>query len=143
MKKLQPHGGEAATIEYAIAALEIPDIIICGHSHCGAMNGLLHKEQIAPLPAVQQWLSHSETVLQNMEGKNSETAPDPLSLAVEENVLVQLENLRTHPLVADALQKDKLRIHGWVYRFENGQVTGFDSSQKKFVNIDQAETALK
>src|ERR1700687_3310142 len=53
-------GGEAATIEFAVAALGVKDIIICGHSHCGAMKGLLHPEQVASLPAVSSWLSHAE-----------------------------------------------------------------------------------
>src|SRR5215469_7034592 len=54
-------GGEAATIEFAVAALGVKDVIICGHSHCGAMKGLLEPETIAPLPAVASWLSHAET----------------------------------------------------------------------------------
>src|ERR1700747_3750559 len=85
------NGGEAATIEFAVAALGVKDIIICGHSHCGAMKGLLQPEQVAALPAVAAWLAHAETTRRiirenyvHLDGENRLTA------TVEENVLVQL-----------------------------------------------------
>src|SRR6476660_5591747 len=60
-----PHGaasgGEAATIELAVSALGVKDIIICGHSHCGAMQGLLQPDEVKALPAVSQWLTHAES----------------------------------------------------------------------------------
>src|SRR5688572_13602836 len=116
-------GGEAATIEYAVAALGVKDIILCGHSHCGAMIGLLQPETVAHLPLVTAWLSHAEATrrivvehYRHLEGSALLTA------AVEENVLVQLENLRTHPAVESALARGELSLHGWVYKFETGEV---------------------
>ena len=95
------NGGEAATIEYAVAALGVKDIIICGHSHCGAMQGLLQPEQVASLPAVSSWLSHAETTRRIIRDNYGYLDGERLLTAtVEENVLVQLENLRTHPAVA-------------------------------------------
>jgi carbonic anhydrase len=91
-------GGEAATIEYAVAALGIQHIVICGHSHCGAMDGLMNPEKIGSLPAVQAYLRHAEATRRILT-ENYNEIEDPakrLSLAVEENVLVQMENLRTH-----------------------------------------------
>ncbi|MCA9045927.1 MAG: carbonic anhydrase, partial [Planctomycetaceae bacterium] len=95
------NGGEAATIEFAVAGLGVKDIIICGHSHCGAMDGLLRPEKLESLPAVSSWLSHAATTqrivkdnYQHLEGNKLLTA------TVEENVLVQLENLKTLPAVA-------------------------------------------
>ena len=135
----QGSGGEAATIEYAVCALKVKDIIVCGHSHCGAMNGLLHPEQLGELPAVRQWLTHAESTARIMKENYqhiTEAAPR-LTATVEENVLVQLENLRTHPSVAAALARDELKLHGWVYKFETGQVFGYDSRQGQYDVVGQ------
>src|SRR6516225_3807184 len=88
------NGGEAATIEFAVAGLGVRDIIICGHSHCGAMRGLLKPEIVASLPAVATWLSHAETTRRIVQDNYSHLDEERLlTAAVEENVLVQLENL--------------------------------------------------
>ena len=94
--------GEAATIEYAVSALKVRDIIICGHSHCGAMQGLLHPGSLVSLPSVKAYLGHAEFTRRTVE-ENSAHLTDPdqrLTLTVEESVLVQLESLKTRPSVA-------------------------------------------
>lgn len=129
-------GGEGATIEFAVAGLGVKDIIICGHSHCGAMNGLLHPEQVAALPAVASWLSHAEAtrrIVRDNYGQLDEYRL--LTTAVEENVLVQLENLRTLPSVASRLAKGDLHLHGWVYKIETGEVFAFDPAGGQFVPL--------
>lgn len=133
-------GGEAATIEFAVCALKIKDIIVCGHSHCGAMNGLLYPEQLGGLPAVRQWLTHAEATARIMkENYQHITEEMPrLTATVEENVLVQLENLRTHPSVAAGLARNELKLHGWVYKFETGQVFGYAADQGQYVAVEQA-----
>jgi len=131
-------GGEAATIEYAVKVLGVKDIIICGHSHCGAMGGLLAPEQLDKLPAVRSWLNHAESTSRIIE-ENYKHVTDPaarLKAAVEENVLVQLENLRTHPTVAAALGRNALNLHGWVYKFETGQVFGYHAESSQFTPIE-------
>lgn len=132
-------GGEAGTIEYAVAVLKVEDIIVCGHSHCGAMAGLLHPESVAALPAVKALLSHAEAtrriILENYGHIEQETAR--ITATVEENVLVQLENLRTHPSVAAALSRDRLKLHGWVYKFETGQVFAYDPQQQQFTELHE------
>jgi carbonic anhydrase len=135
-------GGEAATIEYAVCALKVRDIIVCGHSHCGAMNGLLHPEQLGELPAVRQWLTHAESTAKIMKEKYPHlTEAEPrLSATVEENVLAQLENLRTHPSVAAALARDELKLHGWVYEFQTGQVFEYDPHQGQYDVVGQGPT---
>jgi carbonic anhydrase len=135
-------GGEAATIEFAVCVLKVKDIIVCGHSHCGAMKGLLSPGQVDELPAVRAWLSHAEATSRIMRENYThitEEAPR-LTATVEENVLVQLENLRTHPSVAATLARDELKLHGWVYKFETGQVFGYDATERQYVAIDQAVT---
>jgi carbonic anhydrase len=132
------NGGEAATIEFAVAGLGVKDIIICGHSHCGAMHGLLKPEAVASLPAVASWLSHAETTRRivcdnygNLDGERLVTA------TVEENVLVQLENLRTLPAVACRLVRGDLHLHGWVYKIETGDVFAYETSSGQFVSLAQ------
>lgn len=129
--------GEAATIEYAVAVLGVNDIIVCGHSHCGAMGALLNPQQMVDLPAVQGWLGHAEATSRIIK-ENYGHIEDPvakLTATVEENVLVQLENLRTHPSVLAAIGRKTLRLHGWVYKFETGQVFAFNPHLGQFESV--------
>ncbi|TSA01644.1 MAG: carbonic anhydrase [Nitrospiraceae bacterium] len=130
------NGGEAATIEFAVAALGVKDIIICGHSHCGAMHGLLHPEQVASLPAVSSWLSHAEMTRRIMRENYGHLDGDRLLTAtVEENVLVQIENLQTLPAVGSRLVRGDLHLHGWVYKIETGEVFAYDGGNGQFVKL--------
>lgn len=129
--------GEAATIEYAVAALKVKDIVICGHSQCGAMTGLLYPDKVDELPAVRGWLHHAEATRRIIK-ENYKHITDPaklLTATVEENVLVQLEHLRTHPSVAVALARKELRLHGWVYKLETGEVFAFDPDAEQFLPL--------
>ncbi len=137
---IPPHGagtgGEAATIEFAVAALGVKNIIVCGHSHCGAMKGLLQPEQLASLPAVSSWLSHAEMTRRIVRENYGHLDGDRLLTAtVEENVLVQLENLRTLPAVASRLIPGGLHLHGWVYKIETGEVFAYDVASGQFVPL--------
>lgn len=137
-------GGEAATIEYAVKALKIRHIVICGHSHCGAMSGLLSSDAIESLPAVKAYLEHAEAtrrIIDENYGHVSEF-DRRLALAVEENVLVQLGNLRTHPTVAAAIGRTELELHGWVYKFESGEVLAFNREKRDFVPLDNESPAV-
>jgi len=127
-------GGEAATIEYALAVLEVQDIIVCGHSHCGAMGALLDPKSVEDLPAVSALLRHAEATRRIIRESYPHVtdARKRLMTTIEENVLVQIENLRTHPAVASALSRGRVRIHGWVYKFETGEVFAYDASDQQF-----------
>lgn len=131
------HGGEAATIEYAVSILKVRDIVICGHSHCGAMTGLMNPECINGCSAVNAFLAHAEAtrriVSENYTHITDATAR--LMVTVEENVLVQLENLRTHPAVAAAMARNEVHLHGWVYKFETGQIFSYDPEQGQFLPL--------
>ena len=129
-------GGEAATVEFAVHALGVKDIIVCGHSHCGAMTALLQSEQLAELPALGNWLSHAEATRRIMKEKYRHLEGPPLVTAtVEENVLVQLEHLRTHPTVAAGIARGDLKLHGWVYKIETGEVFAYDPERGQFVHL--------
>ncbi|MCA9064366.1 MAG: carbonic anhydrase [Planctomycetaceae bacterium] len=127
-------GGEAATIEYAVSVLKVRDIVVCGHSHCGAMSGLLNEDAIRHLKAVTGLLTHAEATRRIVtENYTHVTDEDQrLNLTIEENVLVQLENLQTHPSVAAALARDSLNLHAWFYRFETGEVFAYSPELQRF-----------
>lgn len=130
------NGGEGATIEYALEGLGVTDIIVCGHSHCGAMKGLLHLEELSSMPTVKAWLSHAEATRRIIEGNYPDLEGDArLTATVEENVLVQLEHLKTLPSVAARLAKGTLFLHGWVYKIETGEVFAYDASEGQFMPL--------
>ena len=134
--------GEAATIEYAVAALKVTDIVICGHSQCGAMTGLLEPDKVAELPAVGGWLQHTEATRRIIKENYKHLDDDfgkKLTACVEENVLVQLEHLKTHPAVAVALSKKALKLHGWVYKIETGAVFAYDPDEGQFLPLKEQE----
>jgi carbonic anhydrase len=135
-------GGEAATIEYAVAVLGVKDIIVCGHSHCGMMKGLAHPEDLTELPAVAEWAKYAESTRRIMKENYAHLEGDALLTAtIEENVLVQLENLRTHPSVAAAIGRNSLKVHGWVYKLESGQVFQYEPEEGQFerLTLDNVE----
>jgi carbonic anhydrase len=126
-------GGNVASIEYAVAALKVKDIIVCGHSHCGAMGAILDPDSLEGLPAMRKWLDNAAATRRIM----AENYPDldesrRLLTTVEENVLVQIENLRTHPSVAARLGRNDLKLHAWVYKIESGEVFHYNPQEGQF-----------
>jgi len=133
------HGGEAATIEYAIEALAVKDIIICGHTHCGAMKAVLDPAALDRLPATKGWLTYAEATRRVMKMHYEDLPEDEkLEICIEENVLVQIENLRTHPSVLAAMTRGSLRLHAWVYEIESGNVMAFDDNTGQYVPVAEA-----
>lgn len=129
--------GEAATIEYAVQALQVEDIIVCGHSHCGAIAALLRPELMEGLPAVEKWLGYAEKVRREIEEQrlDVDNGDDLLTTAIKANVLVQLNHLRTYQAVVEAEARGALRMHGCFYRFETGAVTVFDEPRRSYVPV--------
>lgn len=137
---IPPHhpysGGEEATIEFALTELGIRDVIVCGHTLCGAMQGLLSPDKLQEMPAVRHWLSHAEGTRRIIREKYAQLSGIPLqTAAAQENVLVQLENLRTHPAVAAGVATGNLKLHGWVYKIETGEVFAFEPSTGQFAPV--------
>jgi len=136
-----PNNGEMAAVEYSIKALGVEDIIVCGHTCCGAMGALVNPPkpgENSPVPTVRDWLRHADATAeivrehyQHLEGV------DLINAAAEENVLVQLEHLRTHPLVASRVAAGKLRLHGMIYKIETGEVFDFSDEAGKFIKVDE------
>lgn len=123
-------GGEEATIEYAIEVLGVEHIVICGHSQCGAMAAISQNTDLSALPSVKRWLGHAESTRRRCQHKEGGC---DLNQTVEENVLVQAENLKTHPAVSTALRHKKVDIFGWVYYFETGSISVYDPRCNEFI----------
>jgi carbonic anhydrase len=130
-----PKSGEAAGIEYAVEALGIRDIVICGHSHCGAMKGLLQIGNLAQqMPLVYDWLKQYAEATRRLVLDNYKDYPTDklLKIAIEQNVLTQIENLETYPVVRSKLHSGKLTLHAWIYEIESGEVFAYDANIGKF-----------
>jgi carbonic anhydrase len=139
----QTIGGEAATIEYAVSVLKIRDVIVCGHSHCGAMQALLGPQKPHTLPAVTAWLQHAAKTRELVAANYSHLSEEKkISVATQENVLVQLEQLRSHPSVAEAIAHGELRLHGWMYKIETGEVFAYDPTVNQFVGLSQNRPSM-
>jgi carbonic anhydrase len=129
-------GGVSATIEYAVGVLGVPDVIVCGHTDCGVMKGVLNPEALKPLANVSAWLSHAQPAreaLVEFEGNLSD--PEFLLALTERNVVEQLKNLQTHPSVQARLAQKNLKLHGWVYDIGKGVVTTYSRRREKFIRV--------
>jgi carbonic anhydrase len=125
--------GEEATIEYALEGLKVQNIIVCGHTKCGAMAGILKPESLAGMPSVEKWLATASKTKEIIDKHYSDLPFDcQHSVIVQENVLAQLENLRSLPCVARKLWKREVELHGWVYDIENGEVFVYDPIDEEF-----------
>lgn len=136
-------GAEAATIEFAVAGLGVKHIILCGHTLCGAMKGLLHQEMLNDMPAVRKWLTHAESTRRVMEENYTHLTGEALLTAtIEENVLAQVENLRTHPVIRSRLSRGELSVYAWVYKFQTGEVFQFEHDRGQFLSIGAVMTPI-
>jgi carbonic anhydrase len=129
-------GGVSATIEYAVGVLDVPDVIVCGHTDCGVMKGVMNPEALKPLTNVTAWLGHALPAREALaKSEGSMTDPEFLLALTERNVVQQLKNLHTHPAVAARLEQGSLKLHGWVYHIGKGIVTTYNSRREKFSRV--------
>jgi carbonic anhydrase len=129
-------GGVTATVEYAVAALGVTDIVVCGHSDCGAMTAVASCACMDHLPAVSSWLRHADAAKAVNQARQHENDAAKVASMVHENVIAQLANLRTHPSVALALEQGSLSLYGWVYDIETGAVETLDGTTNQFVSLE-------
>ena len=129
-------GGVSAAIEYAVQVLEVGNIIVCGHTQCGAIDAIVHPERTKHLPFVARWLAESEHIPKLIEERYGSLPPvERLTAAVQENVLLQLENLRTFKFIADKLDSGAIKLNGWVFKIATGEVFDFDPHTGQFLRI--------
>lgn len=117
-------GGVSAVVEYAVSALKVKHVVVCGHTECGAMAALIRPEAMKEMPAVKNWMNNAVAALSVARSlaKEQELPADFVRRLTEENVLLQMQHLRTHPSVAGAMAREELTISGWVYDIGRGDV---------------------
>ncbi len=129
----------AAAIEFAVLDLKVKDIIICGHSNCGAMQTLYRDEkELDNMPHLREWLQMADSV-KSMILKHYSDASEEIRQRVteEENILFQLNNIQTYPFVLEALSAGALHLHGWYYNIGTGSIYFYNSSEDVFEIIGE------
>ena len=139
-----PHGSETAgavtsAIEYAVAGLGVRHIVVCGHTDCGAMKGLLKPDALKAMPAVAAWLGHCSCVRDAFIREADESDADAARRIAMRNVAAQLENLKTHPAVADGLASGELTLHGWLFDISVGEVLRLEDGRSRLAPLAQAK----
>ncbi len=119
--------GAAAAIEFAVVALGVRDIIVCGHTDCGAMKGCLQHGALDAMPTVRAWLRHADVARHVLQERRCDDG-QALDLLIRENVLAQLQHLRTHPVVAAKLATGQIGLHGWVFDIRSGTIAVVDEN---------------
>lgn len=131
---------EAAAIEFAAISLNVRDVIVCGHSECGAMRTLLDERKDLRAPHLHAWLRHAEGALREVREGARMKADLALHNHVSQfNVLRQLEHLRTYPVVREPLETGRLRLHAWWFDIAQAEVLNYDEREQRFTIIDEAE----
>ncbi len=125
--------GVSASIEYAVSVLGVQEVIVCGHSACGAMKGLLHPEYLQKTPATSRWLKYAEPALHSLRQRHSiQTELERLRILCQLNVVEQLGHLRTHPAIRERMQNGSIEICGWYYEIHTGTVEAYDATTGEF-----------
>jgi carbonic anhydrase len=133
-------GGVSAVIEFAVSALEVKHIVVCGHSDCGAMKALLDPESVAKMPTVKSWLTNAHAALSVAntlhEHDVEEHSDRPLlEVLTEQNVLLQMQHLKTHPSVASAMALGRVTLSGWIYNIGSGVVGIAEDGERGFTAV--------
>ena len=129
---------EAAALEFALTHLKVKDIIVCGHSECGAMIALCNGRDQLQSPHLKSWLGNAKTSLELLDSCKWENLPLSAHNRLSQlNVLQQLENLKSYELVKEKLTKSELRLHGWWFDIAQASVFCYDSDLDQFVILDE------
>ncbi|NWA19922.1 carbonic anhydrase [Serratia liquefaciens] len=128
-------GGVTASVEYAVAALGVEDIVICGHSDCGAMTAIATCQCLDHMPTVANWLRYADSAKVVNQAHPHTSESERVSSMVRENVIAQLTNIKTHPSVALALEQGRLKLHGWVYDIASGCIEALDGETRRFIPL--------
>jgi carbonic anhydrase len=135
-------GGEAATIEYALRVLGIRNVLVCGHTDCGAMKALLKPESLDSLPTVRGWLTAAQEARRALDRLPPEADDHKrLRTVTEENVLVQIENLRTHSALRYGLDQGQIHILGAIYEIKSGEFFVYCPRDGRFNPIAEVNVA--
>lgn len=130
-------GGEEATIEFAVNDLMVQDIILCGHSLCGAIQASTDLKKLTHMPSLTRWVqAYIEPTLTLVnENYQNLSKKDMITVLTQEHILKQVENLKTHPAVNAKLLDGSLAIHAWMYTFETGEILSYNVEDGQFERI--------
>ena len=132
----EPAGGVSATIEYAVEVLRVRHLIVCGHSDCGVIRALMKPETLEQLPSVRDWLQHVEPAWKFVDDVELHAGELTRHTALTHaNVLVQLDNLKTHEYIRRSVTEGRLQVHGWYYDILSGKIERYDDQQRRFVPL--------
>jgi carbonic anhydrase len=130
---------EASAIEYALLALGVTNIVICGHSECGAMKAVLARKEMTGTLNIALWLHHARASAFRLENEGPlDPTLAPHNQLSQINVLVQLEHLMSYPIVRDRVTAGKLQLSGWWFEISTGGVYVYDRTARRFELIDRA-----
>ncbi len=131
----------AAAIEFAVEILKVDDIVVCGHSQCGAVAALMRGLRDESMPHLSEWLNLAAPVLSVLEKeyRHLTREEDRIRAAEEENVLFALENLQTYPGVKSRLEKGTLHLHAWFFKIATAELFVYDVAQRQFVPLTESE----
>ncbi|MEW5687000.1 MAG: carbonic anhydrase [Pseudomonadota bacterium] len=132
----QANGGVSSAVEYAVVALGVRDIVVCGHSDCGAMKAFSNPAALEKMPNVAAWLRHAHAAhCVVCEAYPDLPANESTRAIALENVVVQINHLRTHPSVAAAIARGDLSLHGWFFDIETGSILALDGETGRFTEV--------
>jgi carbonic anhydrase len=132
----QANGGVSSAVEYAVVALGVTDIIVCGHSGCGAMEALQRPGSMDDMPNVAAWLRHSHAAQRVVRSCYPDLDDEErLRVLSLENIVCQLSHLRTHPSVAAGIARGKIALHGWFVDIHSGSILALDGEKGSFALV--------
>ena len=127
--------GIVASIEFAVVALGVKHIVVCGHSNCGAMKGALNTSGLTALPKVKSWLNYCSEAVALVESREGDLMSDELNSVTQENVFLQIRRLEQYPEISKRLAKGDIEIHGWVYEIGEGTIRYFNQEKEAFIEL--------
>jgi carbonic anhydrase len=129
---------EASAIEYALLVLNVADIVVCGHSECGAMKAVMANHVRPTAPNLSKWLHHAYSAAFRLEHEGALNATlKPYDQLSQINVLVQLEHLMSYMIVRERVSAATLRLHGWWFEVASGSIYAYDRTRRAFEIIDR------
>jgi len=128
----------SGTIEYAVSVLKVNHIVVCGHSDCGAMKGLIKPESLASLPAVKEWLRHAEAARCALDDETEYAGSSAVTAVTKMNILLQLAHLATHAKVFARTREGSLHLHGWYYQIKTGEVQAWDPVANQWLPFEKS-----
>ena len=134
--------GTAAAIEYAVSHLEVSDVIICGHSHCGAIQGVYEKDHhdMSEVVHLEKWLElgdRAKKIVENMANKQPMSLEEKLMHTEQISVIFSMQNILTYPLVTSRVLDGRLSIRGWYYKLETGEILYYNEDEMQFLPIEK------